>query len=796
MTLRKKTILFILTLIIVALVVLAFLSNSLVLDKFRDLEAQNIQENANRVVSQVAQEENTLGRVLANYSAWDDTYHFIQQQSLSPTKALDSKYIQDNYPGATFSENALDIVVMFSADDSVIYAQQYDYKTHTLHAVSPSILKVFRQSRYHLLQFKSGTQIKSGFVNTPMGPLITASAPIVHSDFSGPIRGTVIFARMFNQAEVSRLGRALRLPLVLQPNSRALAPNLNVGNTWTQPSSQAVTSGYAEFRDLSGNKSSVVSFQVPRSIYQQGVKTVYLFFGFTVGLAILASVAFFVFIEKVYMARLVALMKSMMKIRLTKDFSARAAVNGDDELAGLQLEFNNMMESLQESQEIIQFQANHDPLTRLPNRLTFARELDASIDFAKRKGFKVGILFIDLDKFKSVNDTLGHAVGDELLLRVTQRVRNAVRDGDVVSRLAGDEFTVLLPNLEDLNQITHITDRIVEALGNPFQVGAHQIVLTASIGISVFPFDGVDAQSLLTNADTAMFKVKQGGRNHYRMYTCAMSEHMSRAALIEQHLPAAITHEEFQLVYQPKVNVRTGRLAGAEALLRWNSPELGVVSPAEFIPIAESTGLILSLGEWVLKTSCRQIVSWKENGYENQRVAINLSGVQLKQENLVDSIKAILTETGCPAECIELEITESVAMYNVERVIEQLHQLKSLGIRLAIDDFGTGYSSLSYLKRFPIHSLKVDQSFVNDLTMNSDETIAKAIIDLGHNLNLLVCGEGVETQEQMEFLIRQNCDEVQGYYFSKPLTDDQLDDILERMKEQDWSYFTHTEVKL
>ncbi|RNC69845.1 MAG: EAL domain-containing protein [Desulfuromonadales bacterium] len=419
--------------------------------------------------------------------------------------------------------------------------------------------------------------------------------------------------------------------------------------------------------------------------------------------------------------------------------------------------------------------AHHDTLTGLPNRILFLDRLRQAKALANRYRHQVAVLFLDLDRFKIINDTLGHPVGDKLLQQVARRLAECVREVDTVARIGGDEFTIILVNIDNLDDVKRIGHKILKSLSAPMTIDSYELYVTTSIGISLYPGDGENLDTLVKKADIAMYHAKGEGRNNYQFYTPQMDENADKRLLLETSLRKALDNGEFLIHYQPKVDIVSQTITAMEALLRWAHPTLGLVSPAEFIPLAEETGLIIPIGEWVLRAACRQNMAWQDQGLPPMRVAVNLSGYQFQQRDLLEMIREVLEETGMEAELLELEITESVIMQNPDFAVSVLNQLKDIGVHISIDDFGTGYSSLAHLKRFSVNTLKIDKSFVRDVEVNTaDAAITTAIIAMGNSLNLKVIAEGVETEGQLSFLSDNNCDEVQGFLFSTPMPSQQV----------------------
>lgn len=432
-----------------------------------------------------------------------------------------------------------------------------------------------------------------------------------------------------------------------------------------------------------------------------------------------------------------------------------------------------------QAERTLEYRAFHDTLTDLPNRTWFDERLAISLAKAKRESYLMGVMFLDLDCFKNINDTLGHSVGDQLLKSFAKRLNSCVRSEDVVARWGGDEFTLLLPRINSPEDTVNLAQRILDELKQPFEISGHQLYIKTSIGIAIYPQDGDDSETLVKNADAALYRAKERGRNHYRFYSSTMTSKASMILKLENLLYQAIEENEFCLNYQPQIKLKNNKVTGMEALLRWYHPELGHVSPVKLIPLAEKTDLIVPISLWVLRTACQQNKAWQKAGISKMPVGVNLSARQFQQPNLVEIVTQVLEETGLEPQFLDLEITETALMQNHDLAQETLGKLRHLGVQVSLDDFGTGYSSLSYLHKFPVNTLKIDQSFIQSLQDTPQNTaIISAVIALGKSFNLRVIAEGVETLQQLELLQRLNCEEVQGYWFSRPLKPEDATEFL------------------
>ena len=506
------------------------------------------------------------------------------------------------------------------------------------------------------------------------------------------------------------------------------------------------------------------------------------------GLASVAAYLLSMRLQGIISDPILELADAMRNVSETKDFSLRVDKPGNDEIGRLYDGFNEMLQEIEERnlvlrqrQEHLQELAHFDTLTRLPNRVLFHDRLQQSMNLAQRTGQIIAIMFLDLDRFKDINDTLGHRIGDLLLQQVADRMGLVLRDCDTVARLGGDEFTIFTQDIKTDKNACKVAQKLLDLFEIPYNLEGQQVYVTCSIGVTLFPADGDSMDGLLMNADIAMYHAKSDGKNTYRLYASEMNQQASERVALQTDLRKALDLNQLYLQYQPKFDTQTSRIIGVEALLRWQHPERGLIPPTRFIPLAEESGSIISITEWVLKTACHQAKLWYDAGYGNISMAVNLSAYSLKRNNAPDVVQQTLEETGLPANLLELELTESMLIENDQQAEETLRALKVLGVNISIDDFGTGYSSLSYLHRFPIDALKIDRSFIwNMHRSENDMAIVVAIVAMGHSLKLQVIAEGVETEEQLAALKTCGCETIQGYLMGKPASAEEVTARLQR----------------
>ena len=475
--------------------------------------------------------------------------------------------------------------------------------------------------------------------------------------------------------------------------------------------------------------------------------------------------------------------KTRAEIKAAPLLDASGKLTGVIEVTRDITEHLELLDEVQRQKDDLEYMAHHDPLTQLPNRMLFLDRLEQAIHKAHRAASMVAVLFVDLDRFKEINDSLGHAFGDSVLKEVSQRFHNTIREDDTIARLGGDEFTFISEGLNKPQNAAVLAQKLIACLKQPFTIESHQFFLTASVGISLYPQDGISAETLLRNADAAMYRAKEEGKNTFQYYTNDMTEQAFERLLLESGLRMALLNKELILHYQPQIDLDSGKLIGVEALVRWDHPELGLIMPDNFIPLAEDTGLVVRVGEQALTMACEQMVEWRQMGLDPGRVAINLSVKQVTSNKLLKTLENVMAKTCCEPNWLELEVTEGVLTKDPEQTISILQNVRDMGIELAVDDFGTGYSSLAYLKRFPINRLKIDRSFIHDIPEDADDReITRAIISLGKSLNLSVLAEGVENEQQKAYLISEGCHEMQGHLFSKPMPADEVTDFLHKQQ--------------
>jgi diguanylate cyclase (GGDEF)-like protein len=786
MTLRRKILIYIGMTTFLLFLLLYIISERTLLRNYEMMELNQSQEGMKRILLSLSGEYNDLSAMTINYAGFDDIYEF----ALRPTVPDNNDpYIQSNYPDSLYVSSRINFTVVLNNQKEIYFAKAFDYANNRALPYPSRFINSLLHEHASFLEHPDPASRKSGLLVVDKQPIIVISFPILTSNNKGPVHGTLIFARIMDNNFTKHLSERADMPITLSPVDPSFALPRDVtaitstGNRkfpfWTESSNTTINSSIL-LSDIDHKPAAVLQFAQPRELYKQAKKDI----AFYLLYFCLSGIAFFILVryvlQRTIFTRLNHVINRMNTIESGKDFSIRIPESGKDEFSKLEKSFNHMMTTLEHVQTAVQFQADHDALTGLTNRKALFTYLDYTVQQSHLHQSRFALFFIDLDRFKLINDTLGHHMGDQLLLAVAVRLRHCIQKGDYLYRLGGDEFCIISHNIVDSIEIENLARMIKETLEAPFNLEGHKVTISASIGISLYPEHGANSELLLQHSDAAMLDVKENGKDNYRWYTDSIETHRKRKTLIELSLKQAIKNEELLLYYQPKWDLASKRIVGMEALLRWNCPQIGEVSPNEFIPIAESSGMINEIGEWVMRSACRQFVSW-QNQFPDMSltIAINISGVQLLQPSFMDQIRHVFNEEKVDPHNFELEVTESFAIQKFDEVIDVLYELRSMGFMISIDDFGAGYSSMKYLISLPIQCMKIDKTLIDQLKDNvRNQVVVSALIDLGHRLQLTIVAEGVESEEQLLFLQSAHCDQIQGFLISKPLPANQAFELI------------------
>lgn len=791
---------------IIMLALAAFFLRVTMLEGLYRLEDKYVSEHAQRVENRIQERLDRLGQIAKDYAAWDDSYEYIVDHN--------NDFKERNLTEETLINLDLDMMVYADRAGRFVFANSLDKDSIRLIPIYSSLKEQLEKSG--ILENSEPDKTLCGIIKLDEGLMLVASHSIIKSDYSGEVRGNLILGQLLDQAAVDKIGAVLNLDLKLQRLDLEHDPLFDsihgAGQVIVKGQDRDSISAYTMLEDVFRQPAAGIVVCMNRDFSAVGLRALDLL---VIALCLTALLAMF---STGFMFNILVLKRLT---RLSENVSAIGDENscvyrlpddcGGDEISIVSRAINLMLERLAEShtnlenevrlrtrqlmeaneeltkeigirrqaQEKIEHLAYYDTLTGLPNRTLLIDRVHQAMDLAKRIEKPIGVMYIDLDGFKSINDTLGHIRGDELLKSVAERLTAVMRESDTVARMSSDEFVVMALNLDDAEKIGVVANKLLSIFKQPFESGNHEIYLTISIGISIFPTDGETPESLIKDADLAMYKAKDKGRNQFVFCTAVMKDIISENLKLSNGLYRALQKNELEVYYQPQVNQGTRSIVGLEALLRWNHSELGLVSPGKFIHLAEQTGLINPIGKWVLQTVCRQNKAWQEAGLPYVRIAVNLSIIQFQNPDIVGQIKEVLEETGLDPQYLELEITESIAMKEPEYIISVLNEFRSLGIYISIDDFGTEFSSLNYLKLLPINRIKIPMSFIKGIAVNErDEAITKTIIVLAKNMGLDVIAEGVETKEQEVFLVRRMCNEMQGFYYYKPMRAVDIENIM------------------
>ena len=777
LSLRTKVLATITAALLVLFTIQYFITRVVLFDSFSHLETERANINLHLIRSVIEQNLSQLEGAVQDYAYWDETIDFLKGDA--------PKFFEENLTLQGFSNLKINSAIVVDAKGKLVFSRSARWDTKVEIPTSQELLKLSTGAG-SLWQHPNSKSKFSGLIMLPEGPALVASLPILDSNAEGDIQGAFIWARYIDEPLIKIINDTTRLNLTLKSLEGTLAPDvakvyehLKDNPTYVEEISPSTMQACSLLSDIFGKPALIYSTEIPRDIYAQVVSTTgYLFWSSFAAFGILALIS--LLFDRLVVQRIIKLTRQVSEVGNENSISFNRIPDsgGSDELAHLTGSVNNMLTRIEQSiaerkraEDRIYLMAHYDQLTRLPNRVLLNNIISKAIGEARKTDSQFAILFMDLDRFKNVNDSIGHQAGDELLTIVADRLRSFISGRAFISRLGGDEFVVLLPDLFNAEQAEEFAARLVTVLNRVCVIKGQEVNVSTSIGISIYPNDGEDIDTLIRNADTAMYRAKEKGRNNFVSYGKHMNADAVERLQIESSLRHAIERNEFVVHYQPVADLMSNQIISAEALLRWNHMDYGYISPSKFIPIAEETGQIYAIGEWVLRSVCKQLRSWLDNNVSVVPVAVNISAKQLQNKYFYQEALAILREYNIPTSLIVFELTESAVMTEDDETALILPQLQAAGIRIAIDDFGTGFSSFSRLHASPVDILKIDQSFIRRIDDSaSSANVIKAMINMAKALSIRVVAEGVETEQQSEFLRKNHCDAVQGYYISKALS--------------------------
>ncbi|MGG1554217.1 EAL domain-containing protein [Paenibacillus ferrarius] len=788
MLLRRKIFMCVGVTTLCLLTLLYLISERALLHNYERMELDSLRENMKQNLLSYFDEYTNLGAIAINYAGWDDTYNFINRSAIP---ADNDPYLTVNYTDSLFVSSRLNITLLLNSQKQIYFGKAYDYSNNRPLAYPSSMIEALMKAYASFFEQPNASLRKQGLLIVDNKPLIAASYPILTSNNEGPVHGTLVFARFLDANYIRYISAKTDIPLTISivdpsyiPPEQATTITVPGSRTlpfWTE-SDKSEIKGFTLLSDVDNKPAILLQFIKPRELYKEAQKSIMfylLYFGIS-GLVFFFIISYV--LQRTIFTRLDNTISGMNLIKTKQDFSIRILESGNDEISQFEKSFNHMMISLEKSQNKIQFQANHDNLTGLANRKAFFEYLDKMIKQSRKRQSRFAVLFIDLDRFKLINDTMGHHMGDMLLMEVTNRLRLCMKYGEFLCRLGGDEFSIVVHDVFNSKQIEQLAKFIIEKINDPYELNGYHFTISASIGISLYPDHGADSESLLHHSDVAMLDVKETGKNNYRWFSESIEEIRTKRTLLEQFLKSAIDNKELTLVYQPKLDLVKNKIAGVEALLRWRNQKFGYVSPYEFIPIAESSGIINEIGEWIMRSACRQYVAWQDQMEDMSLIiAINISGVQLLQPNFVERIRGVFEEEKVEPCHFELEVTETFAIENFEEVINILVELRNFGFMISIDDFGAGYSSMKYVCQLPIQCMKLDKTLIDNLAENvRSQVVVSTLIEMAHRLQLTVVAEGVELPEQLQLLQTYQCDQIQGFLISKPVPANMIIELMDK----------------
>lgn len=790
-------------------------SKEFLIRSFLELEQDRANGDLGRVDQALDQIDYSLYTFTSDWSHWNDLYDYMQGKNPA--------FIPNNLNMTAFTNSTINLLTYWDKQGHMMVGASIDTDNAKLIAFPDGLEKYIYPGSLLLNRIDVNKDIR-GYMLLPEGIMMVAADAITDGDKVQPPLGAMVNGRLISPKIIQKVIDTAKVNLKLYTLSD-LGNNSSLKNAFkmisdnktghfSEPISEDTLQGYTVIRDINHEPIGMFQMTEPRYIYMTGLKAIQYYLGSFIALGILFSFLMMWMLRALVIKRLERLDSDVKEITKTDEVTRRVDASGNDELSSVSAQINAMMDVIQASHERLEHRveertqelkqtniqleqeiterktvekeliihkehlvrlAHYDNLTSLPNRVFFNEMLNKAISHANRHKQTLAILFIDLDRFKNINDALGHHIGDLVLKELANRFGTVLRAGDIMARLGGDEFIILLNDIGQAKFASPVAEKILKVCSQPVKINAHEFFITASIGICIYPTDGNSLEDLQKNADMAMYKAKRSGGGVFQYFTKEMNVEAHEHIQLEAALRKAISNNEFVLHYQPKLNLEDGVLSGVEALIRWENPELGMISPAKFIPLAEETGLIMQIGEWALREACRTNKAWQDQGYVPITMAVNISPKQFRHQDISQLVSNVLAETGLEAKYLELEITETAVMDNVEKAASKLNDIQRMGVNIAVDDFGTGYTSISYLKQFPIAVLKIDQSFIRGIPDNqNDLSITSAVIALAHSLSIKVVAEGVETAEQLQFLADHECDVVQGYYLSRPLPEQKI----------------------
>jgi diguanylate cyclase (GGDEF)-like protein len=779
------------------------------LHNFLVLEHSRVDNDLARIEDSLTQNALSLASFTTDWSHWNDNYNFVTGQN--------PQFITDNMTLLAFQNSNISMMSIWNSDQTMLYGQSVSTDRKEFETLNTDYESYLHPHSF-LTSWTNLNQTYHGFIRLKNQIMLVAASAITDGNKIHPAVGTLVTGRYFSDKILQNMVGATKVnieliildqtPLSAQDKVALGRASSHANGHYIEAINTKTLLTYIVIKDINNTPIGMLKSVIPRHSYMAGLQAIHYYLATYLITGLLFSMLMLFLLRALIIRRLEKLDKELTHISDKHTLTERVTETGNDELSSVATEINIMLDIIQAShdqleqrvekrtqelkktnlklqqeiterksieQELIvnkehlQRLAHYDNLTGLPNRVFFNEILNKALTLASQQKKIMAVLFIDLDRFKNINDAMGHSTGDMVLKEIANRLESILRPGDVLARLSGDEFIALLNDIPQAKLASSIADKLLQVCAKTVVIEGREFFVTASVGICIFPYDGASLEDLQKNADMAMYKAKHSGGNNFQYFTKEMNTEAHEHIQLEGHLRKAIPDKEFILFYQPKLDLTSGRITGVEALIRWDSAELGMISPTKFIPLAEETGLILPIGEWALREACKTAKGWQDEGYQPISVAVNLSPKQFRHHDIVELVGSVLKETGLAPEYLNLEITETAVMDNVEEAIERLTEMKKMGIEISVDDFGTGYTSISYLKRFPIDVLKVDQSFIKGIPHSADDVaIVSAVIAMAHNLGMSVVAEGVETEEQMQYLAEHGCDMIQGYFISSP----------------------------